>query len=672
MPLIPRTFSAPSTAIPGLAAILAGALLLGPSPASGQALDLRELPGGTLLLTVVQPEAAVTAVAWPELAQDGSWAVRSLTAGELTLSREVASALGGEGPAPPAVVGVGAAPPASLATALSLALGGRQAAPFRRPDPPVLAEGTVERRLGPPGSEATLTLRVPLPPLTDPRRTPVELLLELAPELLSRVTPGLRPGHGPGWVALETTVDADLASLVLSRLRRELAQLADAPGLDGAAVERARSRLAVGRRGLLEQYPGGAEELVRLWMEGGEDAIRQWLFGPDGATLEAVRRAAATWLSRHPGQAVLRLPPQALNPRFARGPRQEVLENNLSVAVLERPGASLTAVCLRPVVIPDLDGARAATVLTRLAGVIRTSPGAPGWIRVEVDPPRLELAGPPDGLDGLLEVLASGLAALSGDTTPLPRARDARATALELAGALLGVEEEALTPAALLAPANLALGIVAPDHEAALETLGKLLGDLPAGGGGPEGREVTVAPRRRAAVPGRSSAVAVILPLGSEPGPAAEAVAAALLAHRARRLPGGLRVEILAPPVPGRRVLVALASGEGTVDQVEASFLDSWEEFAGPPREEELEPLRPVVATRLARDVSGALGGARRCAALAAVGGRWQTGAELERAALGLTVEEVAPVLAAWADVEALERTGAGPLPVDELPRPAR
>ncbi len=672
MPLNRRVFSHFRVLRPAAIVVLLGLPVLVPGAAGGQALDLQELPGGTGLIAVVQPEAAATSVAWPIPDGDGSWSIRSLTSGELTLARDLEAALAGEGPAPPVVVTVGAGSGATLRTAVSLALGEREARPFRREAGGQLSEGTVERRLGAPGSEASLSLRIPLPPLDDPRRTPVEILFEMAPELLERVVPGLRVVSGARQVTLEARVEADLAAFKLSRLRRELAQLGESTDLDGAGVERARTRLAVRRRGLLEQYPQGAEELLRIWMAGGTDGVRQYLFGPDGATLAGVREAAATWLPRHPGEATLQLPPQSLNPRFAGGPRQDVLGNNMAVAVLERPGASLTALCVRPVVTPDLDGARAATVLTRLAGVIRTSPQAPGWIRVESGPPRLELAGPPDGLDGLLEVLAGALNTLGRDTTPLPRDRNARSVALELAAALLGLDEATLTPARLLAPSNLALGIVTVDSEAAFEALGKLLGDLPVGGGGPEGRDVSVHPRRRMAVPGTRSAVVVILPLDPEVEPAAAAVVTALLESRVRGIEGGLEVEVLAPEVPGQRVLVAVATGEGTVDEVEKAFLESWESVVAPPGEEELAPLRAAVATRLAAGGSGSLGGARRCAALVAGGGRWQAGAELERLALTLGADEVAPLLAAWTDVDVLERTGAGPLPVEELPSPAR
>ncbi len=672
MPLIRWVFSHFKVLHPAAFAILLGLPVLVPGAARGQALDLQELPGGTGLIAVVQPEAAATSVAWPVLAGDGSWSIRSLTAGELTLARALETALAGEGPAPPVVVTVGAGSGATLRTAVSLALGEREARTFRRTSGSQLSEGTVERRLGAPGSEASLSLRIPLPPLDDPRRTPVELLFEMTPELLERVVPGLRVLSGARQVTLEARVAADLASLKLSRLRRELAQLGESTGLDAAGVERARTRLAVRRGGLLEQYPQGAEELLRIWMAGGADGVRQYLFGPDGATLAGVREAAATWLPRHPGEATLHLPPQALNPRFAGGPRQDVLGNNMAVAVLERPGASLTALCVRPVVTPDLDGSRAATVLTRLAGVIRTSPQAPGWIRVESGPPRLELAGPPDGLDGLLEVLAGALNTLGRDTTPLPRDRNARTVALELAAALLGMDEAALTPARLLAPPNLALGIVTVDAEAAFEALGKLLGDLPPGEASPEGQDVSVHPRRRMAVPGTRSTVVVILPLDPQVGSAEAAVVTALLDSRARRIGDGLEVEILAPEVPGQRVLVAVATGDGTVDDVETAFLESWGGLVASPGERELASVRWTVATRLVAGGSGSLGGARRCAALVAGGGRWQTGAELERLALTLGADEVAPLLAAWADVDMLERTGAGPLPVEELPSPAR
>ncbi len=640
--------------------------------ARGQVLHTETLPGGTELVLVAQAEATATAVAWPERVPDQRITIRSVASGELTLASDLASAFEGAEHAPPVVIAVGAAARDELAGALAGAFGSLTPASFRpAPRNTFSDEGGTERRLGAPGSEAILRLNLPLPPLEDGRRTAVELLLNMAPQLLARDFPGLREGGTPDLVILEVHVDPAGADLYLNRLRRRLAQLGDDPGLDAGAVDRARRHLEVTRRAGLEELPTGAEHLVKIWLAGGDEAIRQYLFGASGAGLKGVREAARTWLARHPGRATILLPPQSLNPRFAGGPELELLENGISVALLERPATPLSVLCLRPVMSPDLAGDRTGTVLARLAGLLRQSENAPAWIRVTTDPPSLVVANDPDGFPEALEAVTAGLKELRRDTAPLPEYRDPRHAVLELTASLLGIRDTALTPATLLIPGNLALGAVVPDVERAKEALHKLL-DVFTAPSSATAVSLEGAPRYALALPGSRSALVLLLEVGQSTDDVDLQLAAALLRSRLEAHFGAGASSVLRPDVPGRTLLVVVIEGEGTVDALEARVKEAWPRLVASPTEEELVPLRHRVASALATRASGTVGAALRCARLAAAGGGWHRPGELERMALAAEPAAVGAVFEPLLDWGGLERAVAGPLPVDALTLPKK
>jgi hypothetical protein len=499
----------------------------------------------------------------------------------------------------------------------------------------------------------------------------VEILLDLVPGLLSRDFPGLRVTGGPEAVSLEVRVDPAAADLTLHRLRRKLAQLGDESGLDEAMVERARRRLAVRRLAGLEELPAGAERLVRVWAAGGDRAIRQYLFGPSGADLAGVREAARTWMPRHPGWATIFLPPQSLNPRFAGGPEVTLLDNGMSVALLERPATPLAVLDLRPVTSPDLAGDRTATVLARLAASLRQADTAPPWIRVLDDPPSLLVATGPDGFSEALEAVTTAVDELRRDTAEVAGSRDPRHAALELAGALLGIGDVALTPASLLAPDNLALGAVVPDVERAREALEKLL-DTVQGTAGAVAVTVGGTPRHAVALPGKRSALAVLLPVAPGTDAVDLGLAAAVLRLRLASLFGEDAVRVLRPAVPGRTVLVAVVEAEGTVDRVEGRVREAWPKVVAAVGEEKLAPLRHRLAAELAVRSSGSLGAAVRCAAVAAEGGSWQRPGELESLTLAAEPAAVSGILQGFAGWDSLGRAMAGPFPVEDLPLPGK
>ncbi len=643
-------------------------------PAHAQALGSSRLANGTWLVSVAEPEAAATTVAWPEIAEDGTLRVESMTSGELTLVADVADALSRtDGPAPPVIVTVGRAASAELVAAVARGVADRGVEQLPVSTAKAPAEGGLERRLGAPGSDAALSLRIPLPPAGDPRRSAVEVLAGMLPTLLARETPGLLLRWEDDAFVLECRQPPEAATLGLTRLRLALARLAASPALDRPAVERVRVRQQVRRRAELEQHPDGASRVVRRWCAAGLDGVRELLFGLDGVTADSVREAAQGWLPLHPGAAVLLLPPQALNPHFAAGPRRLVLPNNLTAVVLERPAAPLAVLTVRPVVIPGIDDAGAATVLTRLAARIRAAAEPPGWVRVEETPPRLELAAEPDSLPELCEALAAGLDAVMNDTGEVVPGDGARPRVLALLGQILGVGgEEALTAARLLRPDNLALGAVAPDSDAASEALDKFLGQLGGGTDVLHGQSVSVTPKTRVAVPGTVSDLAVVLDLPADADLPLRAVLRDLIVTRGRRLLPAFDVEVLDPLLPGRPTLVLLVQGEADLDKLENTVAERWNEWLEVPGEAELALLRRAVASRLAARASGVLGEARVCAGMAAGGDSWQPAAEIERAVLAESAEDLTPALAPWTRWKELVTAGAGPLPVESLPIPAR
>jgi hypothetical protein len=641
------------------------ALLLGAAPAAPQALHSERFSGGSELVFVTQPLAGATTVAWPQA--DGG--THAITLGQLNLVPDVESALLAVDP-PPVVVVVGGSQLTELTSAIERAIGGRAAAPAPA-GRPLIDEGGMDRRLGGSDGAATVRIEVPLPPPADWRRSTVEVLWELMPELLSGEHPGYRTRVEGDWGLLEGNVDAELVDLELRQLRFEIARIGESVVLDGRRVEAARSRLEVRRRALLAAHPDGARAVLERWQGGGVAGVREFLFGIVSVTEATVREAARTWLPQHPGRAVLVLPPRVFNPRFAPGPEVLTLDNDATAAVLEREIAGLAVINLRPILLPDLDGELSATVLARVAAELRASEAPPGWIRVLSNPAALELATSPDGLPELVEVLQEALNRVAADDRPLAvEGSSARRRALELMSGVLSLGEGGeLSSSALLRPSNLAVGVVAPDAETAAEALEKF------GLGGPArtvaamGQAVQPVPKTREAAPGDDSALAVALDLGVATDELTAAMAGEILQGRVAARGIARDVELLRPLVPGRSVLVLVVQAAGPLDALEKGLARAWSVLTAAVGEDEAAAAGRALAARLAADASGPLGQARRCAALAAGSGPWRNAEDLEREVLELTAEELSAVLRELPPWPEATTTGAGLLPVPGAPR---
>ena len=330
-------------------------------------------------------------------------------------------------------------------------------------------------------------------------------------------------------------------------------------------VEAAARRLRVRRQASLEEHPQSAELILDLWLQGGVDAVREFLFGVDGVTTQTVRRAASSWLPQHPGNVVVTLPPRSFNPRFASPPAMLQLENGLTAAVLERSGAPLATLCLRPVVVPDLDDELAATVLARVARELRELEQRPGWVRVDSRPAQILLAAPTDQFSELVEVLRAALAQAEDDQRPvMAEGGSARRRALRLMAGILGIAEgSSLSPATLLRTGNLSLGVVAEDVEAASEAVRKFWTTDRSSGRAPRSARWLLS-RERARLP--PATIRCWSSHSSFRSPSDEAqtlVLAEVLASRGAALMGEGSVEILHPFVPGHRVLLVVASASG-------------------------------------------------------------------------------------------------------------
>jgi len=637
---------------------------------AGQALYVDRLDGGAELLVVAQPLADATTVVWPS-PLEGEVAPVAVTSADLTLVADIEAALAGDAtaPAPPVVVAVGGVSVSELRALLERLLGRRPLASPPAAAKASLVEGRMERRLGVAGSDTEIRLEVNLPAPSDPIRSAVEVLWEFLPEILADDLAGARSRVDGDHGLLEARTESSMAEIAVSSLRLALAQLGENPAVQSAPIEAAARRLQVRRQASLEEHPRSAEQILDLWVRGGADAVREFLFGVNGVTVQKVRDAASSWLPQHPGNVVVSLPPRSFNPRFVSPPAVFQLESGLSAAVLERSGAPLAALCIRPVVVPDLDDELAATVLASVARELRELEQRPGWIRVNTAPPEILVAAPTDQFSELIEVLRAAVAQAERDERPVMAAGgSARQRALRLMAGSLGVAEgSSLSPAKLLRPGNLSMGVVAEDIEAASEAVRKFwtLDRRPV-----ESASVrAMAPdaKTREAAAGEESVLVVALELPIAMDEAETLVLAELLASRGGTLLAEGTVELLHPFVPGHRVLLVVASANAAIDTLETSLRDGWNEFAGPASEGELSEVRRRVAAAHAGTWSGATGRACRCAAVASGAVVWRSTSDIEMAILTVPLELVDAALRGVAEWEGLHSTGAGVLPIIEF-----
>ncbi len=636
------------------------------APVGAQALRLDTLGNGTALVFVAEPLADATTVVWPS--PDGG--VTEVSSGDLTLTADVESALAAEGDVPPpaVVVAVGGVAFDDLHNLLDRVFLDRLPAALPERGNETLTEGVVERRLGSPGSDAEIRVEVDLPPPEQPTRSAVEVLWSLLPELLANDLTGVRSRMQGDRGLIEARTAPENADIDLRRLRLGLARIADNPALKAGAVEAAALRLSVRRQAFLEQHPEAAARLLELWLGGRGDAVREFLFGVDGVTLETVRIAALRWLPQHPGNTVVMLPPRVFNPRFAAPPQMLQMENGLTAAILERTGTPLSVISLRPVVVPNLDEELAATILTRLAGELRTGRVPPGWIWVDARPPQLEVAAPADAFGELSEALYEAYDTVASDQRPLgEETASARRRALRLMGGVLGVAEgTTLSPAELLRVGNLALGAVAADGETAAEALRKFWSAGERAGGAANSTAVAPVPRTREAAPGGESVLVVDLELGYAADEALLLVVAELVEARAEEAFPECAIEVLRPFVPGHRTLLLVATAQDTVEAVEDRLRASWKKVTTAAGDEELAAARRQVAARNATAFSGVTGRARYGAAVAVGEVAWRPVSELELRILSVPAEAVSDALAGFVTWEDLVTTGAGMLPIAE------
>ena len=643
------------------------------SPIAAQALYVDRLDSGVELLIVAQPLADATTVVWPSVVDgDETWA--GVTSGDLTLVANLEAALDDDETAtsPPIIVAVGGASVSDLRILLDRVLAHRPVARVQSIPQEPLIEGRLERRLGAAGSDAEIRFEVSLPAPHNPMRSATEVLWDLLPEILADDLVGVRSRIDGNQGLLEARTDSDSADASVRQLRLGLARVAENPIVQERLVEAAARRLRVRRQASLEEHPQSAALILDLWLQGGVDAVREFLFGVDGVTTRAVRDAASRWLPQHPGNVVVTLPPRSFNPRFASPPTIFSLENGLTAAVLERAGAPLATLCLRPVVVPDLDDELAATVLARVGRELRELEQRPGWVRVDSRPAQMLLAAPTDQFSELVEVLRAALEQAEGDRRPvMAEGGSARRRALRLMAGILGIAEgSSLSPATLLRTGNLSLGVVAEDVEAASEAVRKFwTTDRSMVDSATMGTLAPV-PRTREAAAGDGSVLVIALELSITADEAQTLVLAEILAARGTALSGESLVEILHPFVPGHRVLLVVASAADTMEAIEVNANKGWSDFTRAATEEELAEARRRAAAAQAGAWSGATGRACRCAAVAAGAVVWRASTDLEMTILSVPLEVVNATLQRFADWESLQNTGAGVMPIVEFGDP--
>ncbi len=641
--------------------ILASVLMALPMTAMAQTLHVEVLANGTELVVITESLSAATTVAW--LDADGE--IRSITRGELNLLPDVEAALVENAQAPPVVVVTGGYQLDELRELVDRVFTGIPVADVGHQTATVV-EGSVDRRLGAAKDDALIRMEIPLPPPGDPRRSTIEVFWEMVPNIVEPQAPGFRARIEGDLGLLEGSVSPDLVDLRLDQLRLALAQAGESSRIDAARVEAARNRLEVRRTASLGAHPQAAEEVVERWQSGGAAAVQEFLFGAEGVTEASVRSAAKGWLPLHPGRVSLVLPPRVYNPRFAPGPQVVQLDNDLVMAVLERPGIGLATINLRPVLLPDVDGQLTATVLARVAAELRRSDAPPGWIRIAENPPALELASTEDGLPDLIEVLQGAVERVASDDRAVPlEGADARRRALQMMAVLLGLSEGLeLSPAALLRPGNLAVGMVAPDAEAAVESAEKFNLGGPAAGVTPDVLSVETEPRTREAATGDTSTIVAVLNLGLMASDVSGAVVSEVVAGRMASDEEGVTVEVLHPVVPGRRLALLVVTAKGRLDDLERRIAKQWKTATAPAGEAELVDARRRVAAGVASAASGPLGRARLCAAVAVGNTLWRRPADLELETMSLPAEDLAIVFGSVPEWSEVETTGAGVLPV--------
>jgi hypothetical protein len=626
-----------------------------------QSLHVETLDCGTEVVLITEPLSAATTVAWP----DDAGTIHSITRGELNLLPDVEAVLAESEEAPPVLVVTGGSQLDELRQLFVRLFEGRTVAK-RQQRRQEFVSGTVDRRLGAAGADAVIRMEVPLPAAGDPQRSTIEVLWELVPDVIEPQAPGVRSRIEGDVGLIEETVAPEVVETRLDQLRFALARAADSPQLEPMRVQAARSRIQVRRAALLSAHPEAAKEVVSRWQAGGIAAVQELLFGAEGVTEASVRRAAREWLPQHPGRVTLILPPRVFNPRFAPGPRVVQLDNDLMMAVLERPNAGLSVVNLRPVLLPDVDGQLTATVLARVAAELRRSAAAPGWIRVVDRPPALEIAAEEDRFPDLIEVLTAALDRVASDDHSVDlQGADARRRALQMMAEVLGLSGGIeLSPAALLSPGNLAMGAVAPDAETAIESVQKFRLGGGARNPAPVGVEVPPEPRLREATAGKVSTVVVVLDLGIMASDVSAALVAEIVRQRVSEREASARVEMLRPVVPGRLVALLVVTAPGELTELERRLARSWETITGPVAATELGDARRRVAAEVASAASGPLGRARLCAAVAVGHAVWRKPADYELEVLSLPEDMVSVVLTGLPPWAELETTGAGVLPI--------
>lgn len=640
-------------------ALALGWLVQHPKPAVAQALTVQRI-GPTVVTAVTMPLAELTAACWPVRGAE----VACVSGGRVGFLAALEGAAAELESAPPVVMVVGASSSGDAVGPLRARLQGLPAEGIEATAAAGVRDGWLNRRLGRPGQPAQLRLEVALPPAEHRLRSAAEVLWTLIPDGLDESFEGLDWSLDREVAALQLRLDPDLADVELRRLRLALARMGSDPDLTADAVAGAAQRLRIRRVVFLENSREAAAFLVGRWLAAGEEGVREYLFGAEGVSLNDVRVAAREWLATHPGEAELTLPPRVFNPRFAPGPQVTILDNNLSMAVLERPGAVLSALVLRPVLLSDLTGEAASQVLSRLAVVIRSQTNPPGGVRVALHPPRLELVGPADGFAGLVESLQRALDDLEGDQIAVAPVATARSRALALMAARLGVSGPAeVTADVVLRADNLAVGGLADDAESATEAARKFgLGGRPRDGAPSSSRIRPEGQRSRQAAAGEIAAVALAIPM-----PAHDLQAAALVALTGTRLEREIpdaEVEVLSPLVPGRRVAVVVVQSEGDLEALERLVQQAWPSVRRQASEEEVTALRRQLSSAMAAERGGVLGRARTCAAIAAGEVQWRAPADSEMATLMLSASELGPALEAIPEWEAVSMTGAGRLPI--------